>query len=150
MLNSLLFLGKKNAVIMGRKTWFSMPEKFRPLEGRINIVLTTTQLDIKGPDYVTDSFKKAMEWLQSPSVKDKVDKIFVIGGEAVYKIAMDSDFHQIIYLTRIHKNFECDAFFPRVDPEKYNLSEAKDVPQGVQEENGIKYVHEVYIKNQKE
>ncbi|GFT40019.1 dihydrofolate reductase [Nephila pilipes] len=63
---------------------------------------------------------------------------------------MDSDFHQIIYLTRIHKNFECDAFFPRVDSEKYSLSEAKDVPQGVQEENGIKYVHEVYIKNQKE
>ncbi|XP_055937857.1 dihydrofolate reductase-like [Argiope bruennichi] len=139
--------GKQNAVIMGRKTWFSIPEQFRPLSERINIVLTTTHTDLQGPHYVADSFEKAMEWLQSPEMKDKVDKIFVIGGEAVYKIAMDSDYHQIVYLTRIHSNFECDAFFPHLDPEKYTLTaEPKDVSEEIQEENGIKYKHEVYVK----
>ncbi|GIY85763.1 dihydrofolate reductase [Caerostris darwini] len=141
--------GKKNAVIMGRKTWFSIPEKMRPLCERINIVLSTTQMNLEGPDFIADSFQKAMKWLHSPSMKEKVDKIFVIGGEAVYKIAMDSDYHQIIYLTRIHNDFECDAFFPHMDPEKYSLTEPEDVPDGIQEENGVKYKHEVYVKNEK-
>lgn len=141
-------IGKQNAVIMGRKTWFSIPEKFRPLSDRINVVLTTTQLDIKGPDCVSDSFDKAIEWLKSPEMKEKVDKIFVIGGETVYKIAMDSEHNQIIYLTRVHADFECDSFFPKIDTEKYQLHDDPDVPKEIQEENGIKFKYEVYIKKQ--
>ncbi|XP_035217812.1 dihydrofolate reductase-like [Stegodyphus dumicola] len=136
---------KQNAVIMGRKTWFSIPEKFRPLPGRLNIVLTTTHPDLKGADYVADSFEKAVEWLTSSAIKEKLDKIFVIGGETVYKIAMDSDYSHRIYLTRIQTHFDCDSFFPAIDDSKYMLAEEQDVPLGIQEENGVTYKHEVYV-----
>ncbi|XP_015924769.2 dihydrofolate reductase [Parasteatoda tepidariorum] len=157
--SSVLTPEKKNAVIMGRKTWFSIPEKMRPLANRINIVLTTTQLDLKGPDYVTDSFDKAMDWLNTSAVKEKLEKVFVIGGEAVYKVAMDSDHHQIIYLTRIHEKFHCDTYFPKMDdsfqlteefePDFFSNHDHLNYFKNVQEENGIKYKHEVYIKKDK-
>ncbi|XP_054722598.1 dihydrofolate reductase-like [Uloborus diversus] len=76
---------KQNAVIMGRRTWFSIPEKFRPLSGRINVVLSGRHKTLEGADYVADSLEQAMDWLQSSPTNEKLDKIFVIGGATIYK-----------------------------------------------------------------
>lgn len=140
-------IDKQNAVIMGRKTWFSIPEKYRPLPDRINVVLTTTHPTLEGCDHVAQSLEEALIWLTSSPTCDKVDKIFIVGGQAIYQMAMDSTYDQRIYLTRIHKDFDCDTFFPVVDDSKYTLAEKQDVPQGTQEENGITYEYFVYVKN---
>jgi dihydrofolate reductase/thymidylate synthase len=117
--------GKSNAVIMGRKTWDSIPEKFRPLPGRINVVLTRKSAE---PEYVSpypagvvvaSSVKDTLEKLGS---RDDVSEIFAIGGESVYKEALELPTCSRVFLTMIAKDFECDAFFPPLDYSAFRVS----------------------------
>merc|ERR1719502_1691857 len=103
---------------MGRKTWESIPEKFRPLAGRINVVLSRKAAE---PDFVSPypenvltaaSVANALEKL---GARSDVSEIFAIGGEAVYKEALELPSCTRIFLTRIAKDIECDAFFPAFD-----------------------------------
>lgn len=100
---------KVNAVIMGRKTWESLPK--RPLQGRLNIVISTTQIQIPGA-FSFQSFQHALKFVQN---EDKlVDRIFVLGGEQLYQEALEhADLH-CVYITRVYSNEEvaCDRFFP--------------------------------------
>ncbi|RLV97471.1 hypothetical protein DV515_00011744 [Chloebia gouldiae] len=78
--------GKQNAVIMGKKTWFSIPEKSRPLKDRINIVLSRELKEApKGAHYLSKSLDDALALLDSPELKSKVDMVWIVGGTSVYK-----------------------------------------------------------------
>merc|ERR1719183_3260530 len=116
--------GKMNAVIMGRKTWESIPEKFRPLASRVNVVLSRK---VAEPSFaspypdgvltaasVTDALKQLGE-------RTDISEIFAIGGESVYKEALDLPGCKRIFLTRIAKDIECDAFFPAFDASLFNV-----------------------------
>jgi len=113
---------RKNAVVMGRKTWESIPEKFRPLPGRINVVLTKAAADssFKSPYpedvLVASSVANAVEKL---TPREDVEEIFVIGGQAAYEEAVAMPTCERIYLTRVGKDLECDAFFPAFDQSTY-------------------------------
>lgn len=77
---------KKNAVIMGRVTWESIPEKFRPLPGRLNVILTRS--GIKSTEegvVVSASLEAALALLATPPYSSEVETVFVIGGGQVYK-----------------------------------------------------------------
>ncbi|CAM4572579.1 unnamed protein product [Caretta caretta] len=140
--------GKQNALIMGKRTWFSIPEKNRPLKDRINIVLSRELKETpKGADYLAKSLDDALVLLDSPELKSKVDMVWIIGGSSVYKAAMEKPVHQRLFVTRILQEFESDTFFPEIDLKKYkHLPEYPGVPADVQEENGIRYKYEVYEK----
>ncbi|XP_067425320.1 dihydrofolate reductase isoform X1 [Emydura macquarii macquarii] len=140
--------GKQNVVIMGKRTWFSIPEKNRPLKDRINIVLSTELKETpKGAHYLTKSLDDALVLLDSPELKSKTDMVWIVGGSSVYKTAMEKPLHQRLFLTRILHEFESDTFFPEIDLDKYKLlTEYPGVPADVQEENGIRYKYEVYEK----
>jgi len=69
---------KQNAVIMGRKTWESIPEKFRPLPKRKNIVLSRQYFD------ETLSFTSIESALAELEKDDEVENIFIIGGAQIY------------------------------------------------------------------
>jgi dihydrofolate reductase / thymidylate synthase len=109
--------GSQNAVIMGRKTWESIPEKFRPLPGRLNVVLTSAT-DGKYPEGVltSTSVKAAVETLEARS---DISEVFVIGGQAAYKEAIEQPNCVRLYITRVAKDFECDAFFPKFDEKQF-------------------------------
>ncbi|XP_032297310.1 dihydrofolate reductase isoform X2 [Coturnix japonica] len=78
--------GKQNALIMGKKTWFSIPEKNRPLKDRINIVLSRELKEApKGAHYLSKSLDDALALLDTPELKDKVDMVWIVGGTSVYK-----------------------------------------------------------------
>ena len=79
---------KKNAVIMGRLTWESIPEKFRPLPGRLNVVLTRSGIK-RTPEgvVVSGSLDAALALLASPPYSSEVETVFVIGGGQVFKYA---------------------------------------------------------------
>ena len=104
---------KQNAAIMGRKTWESLPEKFRPLAGRLNAVLTRHG-DLNVPEGVLkfSSLEDALNVLQGPAHKDKIETVFVIGGSEVFKEALAHPRCEKIYLTHILFDFNCDVFFP--------------------------------------
>ncbi|KAK1122452.1 hypothetical protein K0M31_009672 [Melipona bicolor] len=137
--------GKKNVVLMGRRTWECIPKKHRPLQNRINIILTSQTLDYGNDAIVCKSIPHALEIIEKPPLKDQVERIWVIGGSSVYKAAMESpNFHRL-YLTRIKKHFDSDTFFPSI-PNNFVLTQDPNIPQGVQEENDIQFVYEVYEK----
>ncbi|XP_027720049.1 dihydrofolate reductase [Vombatus ursinus] len=141
--------GKQNLLIMGKKTWFSIPEKNRPLKNRINLVLSRELKEPPpGAHYLANSLDDAFDLLQLPELANKVDMIWIVGGSSVYKEAMKKPGHQRLFVTRILQEFECDTFFPEIDLRKYKLlPEYPGVLTDVQEENGIQYKFEVYEKH---
>ena len=97
---------KRNVVIMGRKTWESLPTKFRPLAQRINVVLSrnpTVRKDLNLPEnvIVADSLDAALKQLDSDDLKNDIDQIYIIGGESIYREAMASSLCSKIYLTQV-------------------------------------------------
>ena len=92
-------------VIMGRKTWESLPVK--PLKDRVNIVLTRKE-DFKPKGaIVKHSLKDALDCCK------KHDKIFIIGGQSVYKEGLK--FADRLELTKIDKDYDGDTYFPEVN-----------------------------------
>ncbi|XP_072716765.1 dihydrofolate reductase isoform X1 [Ciconia boyciana] len=140
--------GKQNVVIMGKKTWFSIPEKNRPLKDRINIVLSRELKETpKGAHYLSKSLDDALALMDSPELRSKVDMVWIIGGASVYKAAMEKPINHRLFVTRILQEFESDTFFPEINYKDYKLlTEYPGVPAGIQEENGIQYKFEVYEK----
>lgn len=137
--------GKQNVVIMGRKTWFSIPEKNRPLNNRINIVLSRERkAPLTGAHHVVGDFSSALRLVDS-ELAGQADQVWVIGGSSLYKELMESSGTKRLYVTRILKQFECDTFLPEISPDKYRLlPESPGVLQELQEDNGIQYRFEVY------
>jgi len=107
---------KHNMVIMGRPTWESIPEKHRPLKGRVNIVLSR-DLDYKAiKAHVYNNIEKVLEYADK---NDDIESVFIIGGASVYTSTINHPRLTGLYLTRIHKVFDCDAFYPQI-PEKFD------------------------------
>ncbi|CAL1686369.1 unnamed protein product [Lasius platythorax] len=134
---------KKNVVLMGRRTWDCIPEKYRPLQNRINMVLTSQSLDYGDKAITCKSIPHAIKVITD--MQNQVERVWVIGGSSVYKSTMESPYFGRLYLTRIKKKFECDTFFPLI-PSDFVLIKDPTVPQDIQEEKGIKFVYEVYEK----
>ena len=109
---------KKNMVIMGRKTWTSIPEKFRPLPGRVNVVLSTSMSEAPPGALLASSLREAVHLAAADS---KIEDVFIIGGISVCKEAVESQWPCRVYLTRVRKEFECDTFLdiPFEDVEQF-------------------------------
>ncbi|KAF2624767.1 hypothetical protein BU25DRAFT_347356 [Macroventuria anomochaeta] len=113
-----------NAVVMGRKTWDSIPERLRPLRGRVNVVVTRSvdgfrgklegekqgEEGVEGP-IVVGSVADALAQLQGDRVGAEVDKVMVIGGASIYEQALKLREARHVLLTKIQKEYECDTFF---------------------------------------
>ena len=91
-------------VIMGRKTWDSLPERFRPLPGRVNIVVTTR------PQWQVDGALRAGSFDAAIALAGTAPKAFVIGGAQVYALALP--LVDELVLTEIDADLEGDTFFP--------------------------------------
>ncbi|GAB1603367.1 dihydrofolate reductase-like isoform X1 [Argonauta hians] len=136
---------KKNAVIMGRKTYEGIPKKFFPLVNRINIVLSKTLPTAPEGSYLAKDLNEAIELTQTGSIKDQVEKVFIIGGSGVYNETLESDYPIRLYLTKIHADFDVDVFFPEFESKNYKeVSDVEDVPTEEQEENGVTWTYHVY------
>jgi len=146
----------QNAVIMGRKTWESIPPRFRPLKDRQNIIITRSSDDSGFESGIkASSFESAIEILEEKG--GKANKAFVIGGAQIYKAALERKEAKRILLTRVLSDFECDTVFPVVLQEsgkaegwerktKKELDEwvGENVAEGKEEEGGTRYVFEMW------
>lgn len=104
-----------HAIIMGRKTYDSMG---RILPNRRNIIITRqADLKIEGAE-ITGSLQAALDLCKG----DK--EVFIIGGAEIFKQALP--LINKIHLTQIHKAFEADAFFPKINPENWVETERED------------------------
>lgn len=115
--------GKVNVVIMGRLTWESLPEKYRPLPDRLNIVLTRNQ-DYEVPKGVNcaDDFNALIDTLEIVKRAEPIHKVFVIGGGKVYEEAIKHKNCEKLILTKINATYHCDTFFPKSFKHTYDFS----------------------------
>lgn len=129
---------RKNAVIMGRKTWESIPPRWRPLDRRLNAVVTR-RADYPVPDGVIRA-TGITDALGAIAAHPEVERIFVIGGGEIYHLGIGMPECRRIYLTRVEGRFECDAFFPEIPATRFDR-----VAQSPRhEEGGIGYVFETW------
>lgn len=128
----------KNAVIMGRKTWESLPAKFRPLPNRVNVVLTRDQAyEVPQDVLVCSSLDEALEIL----IDKKIARVFVIGGAEVLRKAMQHPRCGLLYLTEIEQDFDCDVFLPD-HTELFELQPGSSP----RHENGVDYSINIYSR----
>jgi dihydrofolate reductase/thymidylate synthase len=110
---------KKNIVVMGRSTWDSIPLKFRPLSGRINVVLSRNdEFHKKNPQieetfYVSHNIESFFKLASELEARNLLNEIFVIGGSQVYNDFVKNYPSQckLIYQTYIEKEYESDVFY---------------------------------------
>ena len=100
-------------VVMGKNTFYSLPEDFRPLEGRTNIVLTRSGLENESAR-VANSLDEA--WNIAEETGN--EKVFIIGGASVYEQTIEKADRMI--LTEIHEEYDGDTFFPDWNRENWN------------------------------
>jgi len=140
-------------VIMGGKTWDSIPPSRRPLKDRFNIVITRHP-ELRNASSTADSIETAIKAVGA-TIMDR--KAFVIGGAQLYGEALARCETKRILFTRILSDFECDTFFPvelredgeaegwvRRSKEELDAWVGETVPGGIREENGTKYVFEMW------
>ncbi|WDF54120.1 dihydrofolate reductase [Mucilaginibacter sp. KACC 22063] len=114
-----------HTVIMGRKTFDSVG---KPLPNRRNIIVTRQTIQIEGCEVVS-SVEAALALCASE------DEVFIVGGAEIYRLAMPLT--NRIYLTRVHKDFEADTFFPEIDENDWKITSQEDFD--ADEKNNIPY-----------
>lgn len=126
-----------NAVIMGRRTWESLPESYKPLPGRRNLIITNTSEYIL-PQGVTraSSLDEALNSLEDTHT----DEIFVIGGAQLYAEAITHPACKRIYVTNICSTHTCDTFFPNI-PDTFMCIDTSEVYTST---SGITYQYITY------
>ena len=125
-----------NTIIMGKRTWESLPK--RPLPGRKNVVIT---------DILHETFEGA---ITAYSIDDAVGKckgdneIFIIGGGSIYKQFMP--LADRLYITHVHKKAEADVYFPEIDKRTWEIVEKEEfTPEG----GGVPYTYIIYTRKKK-
>lgn len=108
-------------VIMGRKNFESIPERYRPLTNRTNVVITRQNNFQAEGCVVVNSLEAALEVAQHNSDYEP----FIIGGGQIYKLALEGNFVDKIYFTKVHNSFEGDTFFPELS-DKWKEVNRKD------------------------
>jgi dihydrofolate reductase len=125
-----LTMGK--CIIMGKKTWESLPRK--PLPGRKNIVIT----DI--PSECIDCSVTAYSIEDAINKCDKNEEAFVIGGGSIYRQFMN--IADRLYITHVHRKAPADVWFPKIDLRKWRIIEREEF---VSEDNyRIPYSYVIY------
>lgn len=108
-----------HCIITGRKNYESIPEKYRPLAKRTNIVVTrNTNYQAEGA-IVKNSLESALEHADSMGEEE----VFIIGGGQIYKEAIEKSAVDKMYITHVAETFDADTFYPQVDLSNWNIEE---------------------------
>jgi dihydrofolate reductase len=118
-----------NAVIMGKKTWESLPRK--PLPGRKNIVLT----DVQGETFDGSITAYSLEDAVSKCSED--EEIFIIGGGSIYRQFMT--LADRLFITHVHMKAPADIYFPEIDPAIWEVTEEEEF-----RDSDIPYTYTIY------
>jgi len=105
-------------VVMGRKTWDSLPPRFRPLPGRRNIVVT------RQPGWAADGAQAAGSLPEALALCADASDVWIIGGAQIYAEALP--FAVGAEVTEIGRDFDGDAFAPVLDPANWQAVSRED------------------------
>lgn len=107
--------GGNNCVLMGKNTYLSIPEKYRPLKTRFNCIISKSLNEDSDSDtthIMTDFDNDILNFLNTTSF----DTYWIIGGEKIYNNVMKNYHHLVneIHITKLDHNYDCNKFFPFV------------------------------------
>jgi dihydrofolate reductase len=120
-------------IIMGRKTFESFP---KPLPNRTHIVISRQESYKPEGCIVVNSLEKAIE------ICPKDEETYIIGGGEIYNLGIS--FSDKIELTRVHHNFEADAFFPEIDTNNWELELSEFNPKD--DKHLFDYTYQTYVR----
>lgn len=122
-------------IIMGRKTYESIG---KPLPNRTNVIITR-DIDYKAEGcIVVNSLEAALEVAKSD------DRPCIVGGAEIYRQAMEKELVDVLYLTRIHHEFDGDTFFPEIAEDKWEIE--SEEPHQPDEKNKYHYTFLKYVR----
>jgi dihydrofolate reductase len=104
-------------ILMGRKTFESIG---KPLPNRTSVIITRNNDYFKDGCLIANSLEEALE------LAKEEEKVFVIGGEQIYKYALENNLVDVLDITLVHKEFDADAFFPEIDLDIWEQVERED------------------------
>ncbi len=126
--NDMRFFKEKTSgsvVIMGRKNYDSIPEKYRPLSNRTNVILSRNpQLKVAGC-LVFNTLTECLDHFQNTD-----EKLFIIGGGEIYRLALQEKCIDEMFISHVESTFSADVFFPEINPIEWKtkviLTQEKD------------------------
>jgi dihydrofolate reductase len=124
---------------MGRKTFESFPDKFRPLPNRRNIVLTRDKTWVASG---AESFESLNDFLGTLDPRGSRVEVWVIGGGEIYRQFIDKA--DELHITHVESNFDADTFFPTID--KSIWAKVSEEKHEADEKNSHPTVYTIYEK----
>ena len=133
---------KGHPVIMGRKNYESIPEKYRPLPGRQNIVLSRqSDYPVAEGVWLRSDLETTLHDLRT----EGVEKTFVIGGGQIYAAALESNMVDRMLITWVDADLDGDAHFPRFDESEWSESTLMHHPADEKHEYSMKFMEYTLI-----
>ncbi len=126
-------LTQGHPVVMGRKTWDSLPPRFRPLPGRTNIVIT------RQPDWQAEGAQRAESLEDALALCAPAGMVWVIGGAQIYAQALP--LASRVEVTEIERDYEGDAHAPTLGPEWQESARSRHVSAG-----GVPFSFVTYLR----
>ena len=106
-------------VIMGRKNYESIPQKYRPLKNRKNVIITRNKSYVAEGCTVVNTIDESLKFLNNIENRE----VFVIGGGEIYKKFLEKGLIDRMYVTHIDEYFDGDTFFPDVNYDNWKSTE---------------------------
>ncbi len=129
-----------HVVVMGRKNWDSIPQKYRPLSHRENVVLSRN-LDFQANDCrIFHSLEDCLDYYK----EEKQKIIFIIGGSELYKQALYGNYVQEMFITHVNATYDADTFFPPFDLTEWTSQTILTCQKDSKNEASFEVVH--YVK----
>ncbi|OFZ62532.1 MAG: dihydrofolate reductase [Bacteroidetes bacterium RIFCSPHIGHO2_02_FULL_44_7] len=115
---------KGQIVVMGRRNYDSIPEKYRPLPGRENVVLT------RNADYLAEGCAvfTSLDACLSAYAEENERRVFIIGGGEIYRLALEANAVDEMYITHINHVYGADTFFPHFQLEDWTVETIQSHP----------------------
>jgi len=129
-----------HVVVMGRKNYESIPEKYRPLPNRENVVLTRNQSYLADHCTVFHSLEECLNHYASEEERT----IFIIGGGEIYRQALEMDSVDEMYISHVNHSYGADTFFPEFDLKQWSVESILEQPKDDRHEASFSVVR--YIK----
>ncbi|MDG1331078.1 MAG: dihydrofolate reductase [Crocinitomicaceae bacterium] len=126
-----------HVVVMGRKNYESIPEKYRPLPNRENVVLTRNESYVADDCNIFHSLEECLNYYKSEEERT----IFIIGGGEIYRQALELDAVEEMYISHINHSYGADTFFPEFDLKKWAVESILEQPKDDRHKASFSVMH---------
>ena len=130
---------KGHCILTGRKNYESIPEKFRPLPNRTNIVITREKNYAAPGAIVLNSIEAGIRY----ALEKGETELFIIGGGEIYKQSIE--LCNKLYITLVEGDFEADTFYPELDPRLWKKESSELKPKDEKNKYDMEFC--VYVKS---